>query len=163
VCDAGPLMACVNAQAQAALTTLNFVKSVGFDDSGEAIYVQFVFNRTNGTTGDVEENKIDVPMLTILPIPYLRVSVRLLSVHCQLLFHPLSMVCVCMCLDRSKRRRSSSTRRFPAPPRRRRSPALRTGGTATGTTGGGGAPNPPHPSLARTRRLDPTQRSASSR
>ncbi len=70
-------MACVNAQAQAALTTLNFVKSVGFDDSGEAIYVQFVFNRTNGTTGDVEENKIDVPMLTILPIPYLRVSVRL--------------------------------------------------------------------------------------
>jgi hypothetical protein len=70
----GPLMAAVNAQAQAALTTLNFVKSVGFDDNGDAIYVEFVFNRTNATTGSVEENRIEVPILTILPVPYLRVS-----------------------------------------------------------------------------------------
>jgi hypothetical protein len=70
----GPLVATIRAQAQAALTTLDFVQSVGFDENGDAISVEFVFNRTNGTTGIVEENIVSVPLLTIVPIPYLRVS-----------------------------------------------------------------------------------------
>ena len=71
----GPLVACVKAQSYAAYSTLNFIKAVGFDpESNEAIEVDFVYNRTNTTTGEVIESSISVPMITILPIPYLRVS-----------------------------------------------------------------------------------------
>lgn len=51
----GPLIAVVNAQAQAALSSINFIKSVGFkagtsedpenQDTGEPIYVQFKYKK----------------------------------------------------------------------------------------------------------------------
>jgi hypothetical protein len=64
----------VNAQAQAVLTTMNFVQNIGFDPNGDVIHVDFVFNRTNASTGEVQENSLSVPLLTLLPIPFLRVS-----------------------------------------------------------------------------------------
>ena len=66
-------MAVVNAQAYAALTTIEFVKAVGFDSNGSAIYADFDYNVTNATTGVVQTNSISVPFLTIVPIPFLRV------------------------------------------------------------------------------------------
>jgi hypothetical protein len=42
----GPLVATVNAQAQAILTTMNFVQAVGFDADGNTVNVEFVFKRT---------------------------------------------------------------------------------------------------------------------
>jgi hypothetical protein len=71
---AGPLVSTVNAQAQAVLSTMNFVQSVGFSPTGEVVHVDFVFNRTNASTGEVQENSLSVPLLTLLPIPFLRVS-----------------------------------------------------------------------------------------
>ena len=66
-------MAVVNAQANAALTTINFIQAVGFDVNGSCIYSTFQYNVTNATTGAVQTNSISVPFLTIVPIPFLRV------------------------------------------------------------------------------------------
>jgi hypothetical protein len=70
---AGPLVAVVNAQAQAALSSANFVNAVGFDDEKRAISVDFLYEATNATTGESQMNKISVPLLAMLPIPFLRV------------------------------------------------------------------------------------------
>ncbi len=86
----GPLVAVVNAQAKSAMTTVSFVKEVGFypddysdsDLAGKPVYVDFDFTKnvetTNETTGEVTvtptEMQLKVPILTMLPIPYLRVE-----------------------------------------------------------------------------------------
>lgn len=68
----GPLNACIRAQADAALTTVNFIKSVGLeqekDGVTEAIYVHFTFVQ-NG-----RKVTISVPLLTIVPIPYIAIN-----------------------------------------------------------------------------------------
>lgn len=96
----GPLIAVVNAQAQAALSTINFVKQVGFKPGtkagnkdptkpeepgvGEPIYVTFRYNRlipAKPTEGDkpaveakTEEVELSVPILTMTPVPFIRVA-----------------------------------------------------------------------------------------
>lgn len=70
---AGPLQAVVKAQAAAAMTSVEFIQAVGFDDNGSAIQVSFTYNSTNATTGAVQTNSLSVPFLTIVPIPFLRV------------------------------------------------------------------------------------------
>jgi hypothetical protein len=94
----GPLCAVIRAQAQAALSTINFVKEVGFthpvddkdkgwDDQtvGEPIYVTFHYERLvspyTPAEGDkpekpakYEDVKLSVPILTLAPIPYIRVA-----------------------------------------------------------------------------------------
>ena len=108
----GPLVAVVNAQAKSAMTTVSFVKEVGFypdnygDDQsndqdekdkvllrGKPVYVNFDFTKQieqqkkddNGNlmtddNGDPVmelqpvEMQLKVPILTMLPIPYLRVE-----------------------------------------------------------------------------------------
>ena len=86
----GPLVAVVNAQAKSAMTTVSFVKEVGFypedysdeDLQGKPVYVNFDFTKSveavNETTGEVTvtptEMQLKVPILTMLPIPYLRVE-----------------------------------------------------------------------------------------
>jgi len=107
----GPLVAVVNAQAKSAMTTVSFVKEVGFyprdyGDSegsdeekaqaalrGKPVYVEFDFtkqieqqkkdnegNLVTDNNGDPEmelkpvEMQLKVPILTMLPIPYLRVE-----------------------------------------------------------------------------------------
>ncbi len=85
----GPLCAVVEAQAQSAISTINFIKTVGFKPSaanpsptedqatGEPINVSFTYKKTvpkaDGTT-EVKDASLIVPILTIVPIPYLRVD-----------------------------------------------------------------------------------------
>lgn len=68
----GPLNACVLAQKEAALTTIDFIQSVGLtvDENGrtEAVYVHFTFVQ-NG-----RKVNISVPLLTIVPIPYIAIN-----------------------------------------------------------------------------------------
>jgi hypothetical protein len=69
----GPLSACVDAQADAAMTTVDFIQNVGFDEDGEIRTVSFEFDTTvNGT--DVH-NVLTVPFLTIIPIPVLEIEI----------------------------------------------------------------------------------------
>ena len=103
----GPLVAVINAQAQAAMTTVNFIKEVGFQkpdeeqDAGgdtsteEPIYVSFKYPKeispyVPASPGDpgadppipatpyqpavYETQELRVPILTILPIPYIRID-----------------------------------------------------------------------------------------
>ena len=114
----GPLIAVVNAQAQAALSSVNFIKSVGFkagesgdpeaQDTGEPIYVTFKYPKevapyqpaveavdavaasAEGVTpvvaavaaveakpavpAQIQEMKLEVPILTLLPIPFIRID-----------------------------------------------------------------------------------------
>jgi len=72
----GPLNACIEAQAEAAQTTVNFIRDVGLnttigDDGNEKhdvvyVYFQFIQNGRNVI--------ITVPLLTIVPIPYIAVN-----------------------------------------------------------------------------------------
>ncbi len=96
----GPLCAVIRAQSQAALSTINFVKEVGFhklpqdknkpqswesQDVGDPIYVTFHYKRLvspyTPPEGDnpakeakYEEVQLSVPVLTLAPIPYIRVA-----------------------------------------------------------------------------------------
>lgn len=109
----GPLVAVVNAQAQSAMTTINFIKEVGFKkpsaeqaaggdtSTEEPIYVTFKYPKEvapyqpaiPADPGDpaatpprpatpavaavpavFETQELQVPILTMLPIPYLRVD-----------------------------------------------------------------------------------------
>ncbi|MDJ0580947.1 DUF2589 domain-containing protein [Crocosphaera sp.] len=63
----GPLQAAIDAQAQSANTTIDFIQKVGLKD-GKTIPVEFVYY------ADGREAKLIVPLLTILPIPYLAVD-----------------------------------------------------------------------------------------
>jgi hypothetical protein len=72
--EAGPLNAAVNAQAQAALASVNFIKNIGFDRNNRTINVVFGYSSVNATTGATVKNSLSVPLLTLMPIPYLRVS-----------------------------------------------------------------------------------------
>ncbi len=103
----GPLVAVIHAQAQAAMSTVNFIKEVGFkkpasaEDAGgdtsteEPIYVTFKYPKelspyqpavpadpaaTPPVTGSpavaavYETQELNVPILTILPIPFIRID-----------------------------------------------------------------------------------------
>ncbi len=90
-----PLVAAIKAQALAAKTTVDFIKEVGLkpDDSWTAVddqtgyearYVEFKFDRLveeRDTSTDppttvqkIVPSKLTVPMLSIVPIPYLRIN-----------------------------------------------------------------------------------------
>lgn len=82
----GPLIAVVKAQAQAATTTVDFIKSVGFTGEGANIsplMVTFSYDRPapkkdadGKPTGEYEVKKfnLQVPFLTMVPIPNLRIE-----------------------------------------------------------------------------------------
>lgn len=103
----GPLVAVINAQAQAAMSTVNFIKEVGFkkpsamEEAGgdttteEPIYVTFKYPKelspyvpanpgdptatppvpaTPAVPAVYETQELQVPILTILPIPFIRVD-----------------------------------------------------------------------------------------
>lgn len=68
-----PLKACIEAQAMAAQTTWQFIQEVGLNtdpDTGEkkAVNVSFDFYQ-NG-----KEARLNVPLLTIVPIPYIAIN-----------------------------------------------------------------------------------------
>ena len=78
----GPLNAVVRAQAQSAQTSVDFIKSVGFEeDSNTPTMVTFSYMKPIESKDDqgnvtVTPTKYDltVPLLTMLPIPFIRVE-----------------------------------------------------------------------------------------
>ena len=113
----GPLVAVINAQAQAAMTTINFIKEVGFkkpsteEDAGgdttteEPIYVTFKYPKElspyqPATPGDpsatppvpatpavaavYETQELKVPILTILPIPFIRIDLATIDFNAKI-------------------------------------------------------------------------------
>lgn len=88
----GPLNAVIKAQAQSAQTSVDFIKSVGFnpaeaDDPGKPTMVTFEYTKIieepgpalpDGTPGPAvptpTDMKLTVPILTMLPIPFIRVE-----------------------------------------------------------------------------------------
>ena len=67
----GPLVACVEAQAQAARTSWEFIQNVGLYTEGEekkTVNVSFQFIK------DGHMAQITVPLLTIVPIPYIAIN-----------------------------------------------------------------------------------------
>lgn len=77
----GPLTAVIKAQAQSAQTSVDFIKSVGFDQDGKPTMVSFKYMKpitTKDTAGNTiitpTEYTLTVPILTMLPIPFIRVE-----------------------------------------------------------------------------------------
>ena len=71
----GPLQAAVEAQQMAAESTIEFIEKVGFDptpDSNALRNVTFTYAKENE---GVEENfSLTVPLLAIVPIPFIRID-----------------------------------------------------------------------------------------
>ncbi|MFH8533264.1 DUF2589 domain-containing protein [Streptomyces tendae] len=76
----GPLQGVIRSSAMAANETAAFIKSVGFDKNGHANTVAFTYTTTeptdtNDTTGKKQVvKKVEVPLLTVVPVPYLQLS-----------------------------------------------------------------------------------------
>lgn len=79
----GPLVSVVNAQAQSSMATVDFIKSVGFDENGKLLQTTFGYKKDVETldadgnpTGEIQEKdfELSVPFLTMLPIPCLRIE-----------------------------------------------------------------------------------------
>ncbi len=77
----GPLSAVVRAQADAAVTSVDFIKAVGFDDDDKPAMITFEYDKPveteqpDGTVSvEVKPFKLTVPFLTMLPIPFIRVD-----------------------------------------------------------------------------------------
>lgn len=64
----GPLDAAIKAQAQAAETSIKFIQAVAFTDTGDVRNVTFLYER------DGQKVKLVVPILAIVPIPYIRIE-----------------------------------------------------------------------------------------
>jgi hypothetical protein len=80
----GPLTAVIKAQAQSAQTSVDFIKSVGFNaidaptDPGKPTMVTFEYDKpieskdsSGAITVTATPFKLTVPILTMLPIPYM--------------------------------------------------------------------------------------------
>lgn len=88
----GPMIAAIQAQALAAKSTVNFIKEVGFrgapetqdgaadENMGDVRNVTFKYKRkaaggsAAGNDAGEEEVSLTVPILTIVPIPYIRIE-----------------------------------------------------------------------------------------
>lgn len=77
----GTLNAMVEAQSQAANTTMQYINSVGFetsDGNSTPRYVNVQYEKENGQLdGDKKEivtTKMSVPLLSLVPIPYIRID-----------------------------------------------------------------------------------------
>lgn len=77
----GPLNAVVRAQAESAQTSVDFIKSVGFKEDNTPQMVSFQYTKpveNKGTDGSITivptQYELTVPLLTMLPIPFIRVE-----------------------------------------------------------------------------------------
>ncbi len=73
----GPLSAAADASNQLACSTAEFINRVGFDAEGKVRTVAFGYQKrsaNNDGTSNLDEMKVDVPMLAIVPIPNLQVD-----------------------------------------------------------------------------------------
>jgi len=64
----GPLDAAIEAQARAALSSVNFIRQIGFDKDGAVETITFTAKKGN------QESTITVPLLTVVPIPFIRID-----------------------------------------------------------------------------------------
>jgi hypothetical protein len=64
----GPMNAAIQAQANAAISTVEFIKTVGFDKDNKVTNITFKY----GEGGS--EQTLEVPLLTIVPIPFIRID-----------------------------------------------------------------------------------------
>lgn len=89
-----PMVAVIKAQGIAAQSTVDFIKSVGFDKDNNPIYVDFIYPKEtvpfqpaipadpeNGIDEEIpfkaavyEDMKFSVPILTMMPIPFIKVD-----------------------------------------------------------------------------------------
>jgi hypothetical protein len=77
----GPMTAAVQAQAQAAMTTVEFIQKVGFTPEDpqapngpqKVKEVTFKYSKLNDTD-QLKEFALTVPLLAIVPIPFLRIE-----------------------------------------------------------------------------------------
>jgi hypothetical protein len=74
----GPLEAAVKAQAISAMTSIEFIERVGFDAADASGVrpvknVSFQYTKTD-ETGTDKNFKLTVPILTIMPVPYLQIE-----------------------------------------------------------------------------------------
>ncbi len=84
----GPLQAVIKAQADAAMTTVNFIKEVGFvtDSSGNVTdvrKVQFKYEKTK-SDGTTELTNIEVPFLAMLQVPCIRIDTAEITFNAKL-------------------------------------------------------------------------------
>lgn len=72
-----PLRAAADASTQLANSTADFINRVGFDNDGKVRTVTFAYHKNSVNedgTSNLDEMKVDVPMLAIVPIPNLQVD-----------------------------------------------------------------------------------------
>jgi len=69
----GPLDAAIEAQARAALSSVNFIKQIGFQE-GEGETADQIRNIAFVVKKGETETRIEVPLLTIVPIPFIRID-----------------------------------------------------------------------------------------
>lgn len=79
----GPLNAVIEAQARAAISTVNFIKEAAFDKDGKVITVDFKYNRKDDK-GEDQEYTLTIPFLTMLPIPYITVVNTLIEFNAKI-------------------------------------------------------------------------------
>jgi hypothetical protein len=87
----GPLQAIVRAQSLAASETASFIQTVGLVDDGSgnstARTVDFGFNRKvpkeDGSATTTENVKLTVPLLTIVPVPFIRIEEATIDFECK--------------------------------------------------------------------------------
>ncbi len=73
----GPLSAAADASSQLANSTADFINKVGFNRDGSVRTVAFAYQKRSMNedgTSNLDEMKVDVPMLAIVPIPNLQVD-----------------------------------------------------------------------------------------
>ncbi|MBD5445002.1 MAG: DUF2589 domain-containing protein, partial [Lachnospiraceae bacterium] len=73
----GPLSAAADASTQLANSTANFINRVGFDSNGKVRTVAFAYQKRSMNedgTSNLDEMKVAVPMLAIVPIPNLQID-----------------------------------------------------------------------------------------
>ncbi len=72
-----PLTAAAQASTMLAQTTANFINSVGFDSTGRLRTAAFAYQKrtmNEDGTSNLDEMKVEVPMLAIVPIPNLQID-----------------------------------------------------------------------------------------
>lgn len=73
----GPLVAVINAQAQAAMATVHFIHRVGFRPDGEPVTLPFRYRKSVAQAdGSLAEkmHEISVPLLSLVSIPSIRIQ-----------------------------------------------------------------------------------------
>lgn len=73
----GPLQAAITAQANASVSTIDFIQEVGFDDNGDIRKVEFKYE-VQGTdaNGDptTETKTVEIPFLAMVNVPSIRIE-----------------------------------------------------------------------------------------